>query len=66
MLFICGSKPSDERVKAPPSLPERAGAGRRRVRLAEEDAAVQVDLGLPELVEVPKEVQHVVEVALRH
>ena len=65
VLLVGGPKPSDEGVEAAPRLPERAGAGRRRVGLPEEDAAVQVNLSLPELVEVPKEFKHVVEVTLR-
>lgn len=53
VLFIRSSEPSDEGVKASPSLPERAGAWSWRVGLSEEDAAVQVNLGLPELIQIP-------------
>ena len=64
MLFIGSPKPSDESIKTPPSLSERTGAGCGRVRLPEKDTTVQVDLGLPKLVKVAKELKHVVEVAL--
>lgn len=50
---------ADEGVEAAPGLPERARAGRRRVGVAEEGAHRRVHLGLPELVEVPEELQHV-------
>ena len=63
-LFVGSPEPSDERIETPPSLSERTGAGRGRVRLPEKDTTVQVDLGLPKLVKVAKELKHVVEVAL--
>lgn len=65
MLLIGSAKPAYEGIEATPCLPERAGTGCRRGGLAKEDATVQVDLGFPKLIEVPKEIQHMVEVALR-
>lgn len=59
VLFEGGAEAADEGVEAAPSLAERAGAGARRAGLAEERAAGGVDLRLPELVQVPKELQHV-------
>lgn len=65
MLLVGGTQATDERVEAPPGLAERARAGSGGVGLSEEHAAVEVDLSLPELVEVAEEVEHVVAVALR-
>lgn len=65
VLFVSSTQPSDERVEAAPGLPERARAGSGRVGLPEEDAAVQVNLSLSELVQVAQEVEDVVAVALR-
>jgi len=64
VLFIGRTKAADEGIEAAPCLSERASTGCRRSRLAEEDATVQVDLGLPKLIKVAKEIQHMVEVAL--
>lgn len=65
MLLIGGSKAADECIQAAPSLPERAGTGCGRGRLAKEEATVRVDLSLPKLVKVAKEIKNMVEVALR-
>jgi hypothetical protein len=52
-------------VQAAPGLAERAGARRRRVRMAEEGARRAVHLGLAELVQVAEELQDVSPAALR-
>lgn len=64
VLFIGGTKAADEGIETAPCLSERAGTRCRRGRLTEEDATVQVDLGLSKLIKVTKEIQHMVEVAL--
>jgi len=63
VLLVGRPKPSDERIQTPPCLSERTGAWRRRIGLPEEDATVEMDLRFSKLVEVAKELQHVVEVA---
>lgn len=66
-VFLVGCpEPADERVEAAPRLPERAGARGGRGGLPEKDAAVQVHLGFSELIQIPEEIEDVVEVALRH
>jgi len=65
VLFVGRTEAADEGIEAAPCLSERAGTRCRRGRLTEEDATVQVDLGLPELIEVAKKIQDMVEVALR-
>lgn len=50
-------KSSYESIKASPSLPERAGARRRRVWVAEKRAELSMDFGFSELVEIPEEFQ---------
>lgn len=64
MLFVSRTQPSDQRVEAAPSLAEGTGARSGRVGLSEEDAAVQVDLSLSELVQVAQEVEDMIAVAL--
>ncbi|GER34812.1 histidinol dehydrogenase [Striga asiatica] len=59
VFLIGGPESAHEGVEAAPRLPERTGAGRWRVGLAEKRAAGHVDLGLPELVEVAEELEHV-------
>lgn len=59
VLLECCAEAADEGVKAAPRLAERAWAGGRRVRVAEEGAELGVDLGLAELVEVPEELEDV-------
>ena len=56
---------TDQGVEAAPRLPERARARRRRMWVAVERASVCVDLRLPELVQVPEELQHVGSTAPR-
>lgn len=50
VLLEGGPEPPDEGIEAAPGLLERAGAGGGGIGLPEEDAVMQVDLGLPELV----------------
>jgi hypothetical protein len=59
VLLERGAQAADERVQAAPRLLERARAGRRRGRVAEEGAPRRVHLGLAELVQVAQELQHV-------
>jgi hypothetical protein len=65
VLLVGGAQPADERVEAAPRLAERARAGRRRRRVAEERAGGGVHLGLAELVEVAQELEHVRAAAAR-
>ncbi|CAH9121081.1 unnamed protein product [Cuscuta epithymum] len=65
VLLVGGSEPPDEGVEAAPGLLQRAGAGGGRVRVAEMGAAGHVHLRLPELIEVPKELDHVRSAAPR-
>jgi hypothetical protein len=59
VLLEGGAEAADERVEAAPRLAERARARRRRRGVAEEGAPRGVHLRLPELVQVPEELQHV-------
>ncbi|GER43057.1 serine/threonine phosphatase 7 [Striga asiatica] len=59
VLLVGRPQAAHEGVQAAPRLPERAAARARRVGLPEKRAPVHVDLGLPELVEVAHEVEHV-------
>lgn len=59
MLLIRRSQPSDQRVKTPPRLSQRTRTGSRGVRQAEERAGLVMDFGLPKLIEVAEEFQHV-------
>ncbi|KAF7822919.1 hypothetical protein G2W53_021063 [Senna tora] len=52
VLLVGCPESADERVEAAPRLPQRARARGGRLGLTVEHAAVHVDLGLPELVEV--------------
>jgi hypothetical protein len=65
VLLERGAEAAHERVEAAPSLAQRAGARRRRVRVAVERARRHVHLGLAELVQVAQELQHVRAAALR-
>ena len=65
VLLVGSAKSADEGIEATPRLAQWASAGCGRVGLPEEHAAVEMDLRLPELVEVPEELQHVVAAALR-
>jgi len=65
VLLEGGAEAAHQRVEAAPRLAQRAGARRRRVRVAEEGARRRVDLGLAKLVKVPQELQHVRAAALR-
>lgn len=65
VLLVRRPQPPDQGVEAAPRLPQRAGAGRRRVGLPEEDATMQVNLSLSELVEVAEKFEHVVAIAVR-
>lgn len=65
VLFVRSSETSDEGVKASPSLPERAGAWSWGVWLSKEDTTVQMNLGLSELIQIPKEFKYMVAAALR-
>lgn len=59
VFLVGGAEAADEGIEAAPRLAERAGTRRRRVGKAEERARVVVNLGLPELVEVVEEFEHV-------
>lgn len=59
MLLVGSPEAPDERVQAAPGLPQRAGAGSGWVGHPEKGAAMVVDLGLSELIQVPEELQHV-------
>nr|GLL44157.1 hypothetical protein TorRG33x02_055670 [Ipomoea trifida] len=55
IFLVSGAEPADEGVEAAPGLAERAGAGSRRVWVAEEGAQDGVNLSFSELVEVTEE-----------
>lgn len=59
VFVVGGAEATDESVEAAPGLAERARAGAGRAGLSEEGAAGGVDLGLPELVQVAEELEHV-------
>ncbi|GFZ13505.1 LIGHT-DEPENDENT SHORT HYPOCOTYLS-like protein [Actinidia rufa] len=59
VLLEGGAEATDEGVEAAPGLLERARAGGGRVRVPVEGTYRGVDFGLPELVEVPEELEHV-------
>lgn len=65
VFLVGGAEAADEGVEAAPGLAERAGAGRRRVGQSEEGACRVVHFGLPELVKVLQEFQHVRPAAQR-
>ena len=65
VLLVGRTKAADEGVKAAPGLTERAGTWRRRVGVAEEGAHVGVNFGLPELIQVAEELEHIGAAALR-
>ena len=65
VLLVGGPEAADEGVEAPPGLAEGARARRGGLGLPVEHAALQMHLGLAELVQIPQELQHVVAVALR-
>jgi hypothetical protein len=65
VLLEGGAEAADEGVETAPGLAERAGAGRRRVRVAEEGARCRMHLGLTELIQVAQELEHVRAAALR-
>jgi hypothetical protein len=65
VLLVGGAEAAHEGVEAAPGLAERAGARRRRVRVAEEGARRAVHLGLAELVQVAEELEDVSPAALR-
>ena len=57
VLFKSSPESTNERVEAPPSLPQRTRAWCRRVRVAKEGTQLSVNLGFSELVEVPEELE---------
>lgn len=65
IFLISSPQPSNESIKATPRLPERARARRWRLRLAIEHATLEMNLSLPKLVKIAKEIQHMVAIALR-
>ena len=65
VLLEGGAEAAHEGVEAAPGLAERAGARRRRVRVAEEGARRAVHLSLAELVQVAEELEDVSPAALR-
>lgn len=64
ILFVSGSKASDERIQATPSLSKWTRARTRRLRLSKITTALQVHFSLPKQIQVAKEVKDVVGVAL--
>lgn len=64
VLLISSSQPPYQSIQASPGLPERARARRRRLGLAVKHAALEMDFGLPELVEVPEELEDMAVIAL--
>lgn len=59
VLLKGGTEAANESIKTAPSLAERTRAGGRRIRVSVKWAYWDVDLGFPELVQVPEEFQHV-------
>ncbi|KAG0460551.1 hypothetical protein HPP92_020848 [Vanilla planifolia] len=59
MLLEGGAEAADEGVEGTPGLAEGAGTGGRRAGEAEERAAGDVNLRLPELIQIAEELQHV-------
>ena len=65
IFLISSSEPPYESIKASPSLSKGACAGCWRFWLPIEHTPLKVNLGLPKLVQIPKEIQDMVAIALR-
>lgn len=65
ILLIGSPEPPNQRIQAAPSLAEGACARCRWLGLPVEHTPLQVDLGLPKLIEVPEELKDMVAIALR-
>lgn len=59
VLLVGCPESSNESIEASPGLPERAGAGRRRIRQPKERTILVMHLGLAKLVQVPEEFKNV-------
>lgn len=64
VLLVSCAKPSDEGIKATPSLSERTSTRRRRFGLTVKDATLQMNLSLPELIKITKKLKDMTAIAL--